>query len=44
MSHATDASALSDEHAGMLAKNWWSGEMFRQRGEYNILMRLPSLM
>ena len=44
MSHTTDTSALSDEHAGMLAKNWWSGEMFRQCGEYNILTRLLSLM
>ena len=44
MSHATDASPLSDEHAGMLAKNWWAGEMFIQRGEYSILTRLPSLM
>ena len=33
MSHMTDASALSDEHAKMLTMNWWSGEMFRQRGE-----------
>ena len=33
MSYATDATGLSDEHARMLATNWWSGDTFRQRGE-----------
>ena len=41
MNHATDVSAVSDEHARMLATNWWSGEVFRQRGECEYLTPSP---
>ena len=41
MSHTTNMSAVSDEHARMLVTNWWSGEVFRQRGECKHLTPSP---